>query len=161
VLLFLGLRFVNGYGDPARWSPQPTGLATVLSFLKCTKYPPSLLFVLMTLGPALLLLGCCDRPPGTLGRVFITFGRVPLFYYLLHVPLIHLVALAFATLRYEDLGFLYQHILSGGNSFPADYGYRLPVVYAVWLSVVLLLYPLCRWFAEIKARQRSMWLSYF
>jgi uncharacterized membrane protein len=161
VLLFLALRFVNGYGDPAPWSPQATNLATVLSFLKCTKYPPSLLFVLMTLGPALVLLACCDRPPGPLGRVFVTFGRVPLFYYLLHVPLIHLVALAFATVRYGDAGFLFQHVLSGGPSFPADYGYGLPVVYAVWLGVVLLLYPCCRWFADLKSRNRSVWLSYF
>jgi uncharacterized membrane protein len=161
VLLFVALRFANGYGDPAPWSPQATNLATVLSLLKCTKYPPSLLFVLMTLGPALVLLACCDRPPGPLGRVFVTFGRVPLFYYLLHVPLIHLVALAFATIRYGEADFLYQHVLSGGSSFPADYGYGLPVVYAVWLGVVLLLYPCCRWFADLKSRNRSVWLSYF
>ncbi len=112
----------------------------------------------MTLGPALMLLAWWDRTPGFVGRRLIVFGRVPLFYYLLHIPLIHALALLLAWLRYGDIGFLLEHLL--GVRPPADYGYSLPVVYALWVGVVLLLYPPCHWFAGIKARYRSDWLSY-
>src|SRR5262245_53775242 len=156
-LLFVVLRAVNGYGDPHPWTAQPTGLFTLLSFLNCEKYPPSLLFLLMTLGPALLVLAWWDRPPGPLGRVFVTFGRVPLFYYLLHVPLIHLAAIGLAYARYGEAGFLFRHVMLA--PLPEGYGYGLPVVYLVWLGVVVSLYPACRWFAGVKGR-RNGWLSY-
>jgi uncharacterized membrane protein len=160
-LLFVVLRAANRYGDPFPWSWQSSGWLTLLAFLKCWKYPPSLLFVLMTLGPAILLLALCDRPLGRMGRVFLTFGRVPLFYYLLHLPLIHLVALGFARARYGDVGFMFQNVaFAGPNQLPAGYGYGLPVVYAVWLGVVLALHPVCAWFAEVKRRRRAVWLSY-
>jgi uncharacterized membrane protein len=160
-LLFLALRAVNRYGDPFPWSSQPGGLLTLLSFLNCWKYPPSLSFVLMTLGPAILLLGLCDRPLGRVGGVLVTFGRVPLFYYLLHLPLIHLVALGLACLRYEDVSFMFHNVaFAGPAQLPAGYGYGLPVVYGAWLGVVLGLYPVCRWFAEVKRRRGAGWLSY-
>jgi hypothetical protein len=159
--LFVVLRAANRYGDPQPWAPQPTGLFTLLSFVNTQKYPPSLLFVLMTLGPAILLLALADRPAGPLGRVFVTFGRVPLFFYLLHAPLIHLLAMGAAAARYGDAGFLFQHImLAAPGSVPDGYGYGLPAVYLVTLLVVALLYPACRWFAAVKARSRSPWLSY-
>jgi uncharacterized membrane protein len=158
--LFVALRFANGYGDPRPWTPQNTELFTALSFVNCNKYPPSLLYVLMTLGPALVLLAAQDRERGPIGSVFVTFGRVPLFYYLLHVPLIHVVAIAFALIQFGEAGFLFQHPLLGANQWPADYGHRLPVVYLITLGVVAALYPLCRWFAGIKARRRAWWMGY-
>jgi hypothetical protein len=132
----------------------------VLSFLNCTKYPPSLLYVLMTLGPSMLLLAWWDRERGPLGGFFVTFGRVPLFYYLLHVPLIHLVAAAFAYARYGEIDFMLQFILLAEPNLPANYGYGLPVIYGVWIGVVIVLYPACRWFAGVKRRSQSAWLSY-
>jgi uncharacterized membrane protein len=158
--LFMALRLANGYGDPQPWTRQTTEFFTVLSFLNCNKYPPSLLYVLMTLGPALVLLAAQDRERGPIGSVFVTFGRVPLFYYLLHVPLIHVVAIAFALTQFGEAGFLFQHPLLGANQWPANYGYRLPVVYLITLGVVAALYPLCRWFAGIKARRRAWWMGY-
>lgn len=161
-LAFIVLRAANGYGDPHPWSYQATGLRTALSFLNCEKYPPSLLYVFMILGPAIMLLAWWDRKPGPLGRVLVTFGRVPLFYYLLHVPLIHLLAVAFAYARYGETGFMLQNVFlaRSGGGLPANYGYSLSVVYLVWLGVVLSLYPACRWFAALKSRRRYAWLSY-
>ena len=160
-LLFVALRSLNRYGDPSPWSVQPSGLFTFFSFINCSKYPPSLLFLLMTLGPAILALALFERSFGPLGRVFVTFGRVPLFYYLLHLPLIHLLALGFAYVRYGEVGFMFQNVaFAGPGQLPAGYGYSLPVVYLVWFGVVLALYPLCSWFAGIKSRHRAGWLSY-
>src|SRR5262249_3996677 len=133
---------------------------TVFSFINCSKYPPSLLYDLMTLGPAILALALFDRPAGALGRFFATFGRVPLFYYLLHMPLIHFVAVLLALARYGDARFMFGNIAFGPDR-PSDYGYGLGVVYLVWIGVVLLLYPACHWFAGVKSRRRDAWLSYF
>jgi uncharacterized membrane protein len=159
ILLFVVLRAGNLYGDPRNWSPQETSWFTVLDFINCLKYPPSLLYALMTLGPALLALAWFDRPAGPLGRPLIVFGRVPLFYYLLHVPLIHLVALAFAYVRYGQVSFLLANPLFAQR--PDDYGYGLGVVYLVWAGVVLALYFPCRWFAAVKQRHPGPWMSYF
>jgi len=145
-------------GDPHAWSSHPSAIHTLLSFLNTEKYPPSLLFLLMTLGPAIALLPLFERACGALARFFITFGRVPLFFYLLHIPLIHFLALVsdFALYRRPvfDIAFLTQ------SPPPAGYGYSLAVVYLVWIGVVLALYPLCRWFAGVKRRRRAVWLSY-
>lgn len=161
---FVLLRAINVYGNPFPWSKQETPFFTFLSFLNCTKYPPSLLYLLMTLGPALVLLGLLDRGLPTFVKPVVVFGRVPLFYYLLHVPLIHLVAICLSHLRY---GRIPSGLLEGppgiadlGKSYPADYGYGLLGVYAVWAFVVLALYPLCRWFADLKQRRNDVWLSY-
>ena len=166
VALFVVLRAANVYGDPRPWSPQASGWLTFLSFLNTSKYPPSLLFLLMTLGPAILALALFDRPPGVrtapLARPLVVFGRVPMFYYLLHVPLIHLVALLFACAGGAPAGWLFQNwiVPSTPPSRPPQWGYGLPLVYAVWAAVVAALYPLCRWFARVKARRRDPWLSY-
>lgn len=161
ILAFLTLRYASIYGDPSPWKKQPEDWATALSFIDCTKYPPSLLYVLMTLGPALVALACFDRPAGFIGRIFVTFGRVPLFYYLLHVPLIHLLAVAFAYQNYGNVDFLFSHVLTGRQKFPAGYGYGLPLVYLMTAVVVACLYPLCRWFGAVKRRHPDGWLSYF
>jgi hypothetical protein len=159
--MFVALRWLNEYGDPRPWSVHPQTWATFLSFLDCSKYPPSLLYALMTLGPALLLLAAFDRPAGALGRIAITFGRVPLFFYLLHVPLIHLAAIGTAYARYGHAGFLLTHpLLLGRDQFPPGYGYGLPVVYLVWLAIIVALYPICWWFERIKRTRRAAWLSY-
>jgi uncharacterized membrane protein len=154
--LFVILRAINGYGDMKPWAHQKTVLFTFLSFLDCTKYPPSLLYTLMTIGPGIVFISLADRPLGKLAQPFITFGRVPMFYYLLHAPLIHLLAVAIAGSNYQvPLGsFL-------GTPHKDGYGYGLAVVYGLWILVVLLLYPACRWFADLKRRRKDAWLSYF
>ncbi|HEV7891629.1 MAG TPA: heparan-alpha-glucosaminide N-acetyltransferase domain-containing protein [Pyrinomonadaceae bacterium] len=165
VALFVVLRFVNAYGDPLPWASQEPGTwYTFLSFLNTQKYPPSLLFLLMTLGPSVIALALFDRgrEPGALARPFVVFGRVPLFYYLLHFPLVHLVAVVFAYVKYGRAEWLFVNWPPPGQPQPEPegYGYNLLVVYAVWLGVVLALYPLCRWFAGVKSRRRDAWLSY-
>jgi uncharacterized membrane protein len=157
-LAFVVLRATNLYGDPRAWVSQPSPVYTLLSFLNTEKYPPSLLFLLMTLGPAIALLPLFEHARGALARFFITFGRVPLFFYLLHIPAIHLVALVSDLARYgRPVGDI---ALATQTPPPAGYGYSLAFVYLVWLGVVLALYPLCRWFAGAKRRRRATWLSY-
>jgi uncharacterized membrane protein len=221
--LFLVIRAIDSYGDPRPWAVQNSALFTVFSFVNCTKYPPSLLFLLMTLGPAIIGLGLLDRalteplqqgnahspsaplatqmhvtvhgaralPPineratqvhrkakhgeqacsaessrrrqrfysreASVVNPLIVFGRVPLFYYLLHLPLIHLLAVL-ASLPHARvaLGSFYY----ARPPAESGYGHDLWVVYLLWITAVLLLYPLCRWFAQIKERSHSRWLSY-
>ncbi len=155
---FVVLRLSNLYGDPSPWSVQTSGWRTALSFLNTTKYPASLLFLLMTLGPAIALLPALERIRGPLASVLHTLGRVPLFFWLLHVPLIHLVAVGFSLARYgEAIPWLF---LNPPAARPEGYGYGLGVVYAVTAAVLIVLYPACRWFAELKQRRRDAWLSY-
>lgn len=160
---FLILRTSNVYGDPQKWATQKSAAFTVLSFLNTTKYPPSLLYLLMTLGPALLFLWAVDaRTPGWL-RPPLTVGKVPMFYYLLHIPLIHLLATAACYIRYGQVHWMLES--PGFAQFPITkpegWGYSLPIVYLVWALVVLALYPLCCWFAALKQRRGDVWLSYF
>ena len=160
-LAFVSLRTINGYGDPKpRLDYADPGL-TICSFLNCTKYPASLLYLLMTLGPSILALAAFDRPLPPLVRPVITFGRVPLFYYLLHVPLIHGGAVLLDYFRFG-----WSPLATSGpwlprEEYPPGYGISLPVVYIIWVGVVLLLYPACKWFAGVKQRRREAWLSYF
>jgi len=109
----------------------------------------------MTLGPAIASLALFDREPNWMTRPIIVFGRVPLFFYLLHVPFLHLVAVLFAHIRYGHAEWLFN-----GWPVPSDYGYSLPVIYLIWLTALLVLYPVCGWFAEIKRKRRHPWLSY-
>ncbi|CAN5577323.1 DUF1624 domain-containing protein [soil metagenome] len=168
-LAFVLIRATNVYGDPSPWAPHPRGpLFTVLSFLNAEKYPPSLLFLLMTLGPALIVLALFDRrrEPGRLAQPIIIFGRVPLFFYLLHLPLIHALALIYSYAKYGHPSGLFIippfWLQEGaGKLYPADYGIGLAGVYLVSLLVVVLLYLPCRWFAQLKQRRRDPWLSYF
>ena len=159
---FVMMRALNLYGDPVPWSAHASPLRTALSFLNTTKYPPSLLFLLMTLGPALLLLAALDRGTPALLRPALVLGRVPLFYYVVHMPLIHLLAVGVCLARYGDAHWMFQSPRADLFPFtpPPGWGFDLPVVYLVWLSVVLALYPLCRWFAAVKRRSDAPWLSY-
>jgi uncharacterized membrane protein len=159
---FLLLRAINVYGDPAPWAAQKTPLFTVLSFINANKYPPSLLFLLMTLGPALLLLRAFDGGMPRWLRPALIYGKVPMFYYLLHFLLIHLLALASALIRYGSLHGMFDS--PGLDRFPftapPGWGAPLPVIYLIWAAVVMSLYPVCRWYAGVKARRTDWWLSY-
>ena len=165
VVLFVLLRTLNVYGDPTPWVSQERGAwFTFLSFLNTQKYPPSLLFLLMTLGPSIIAVALFDREGGAgrLARPFVVFGRVPMFYYLLHVPLMHLAAVVFSYVKYGRAEWLFMNWPPPGAPplEPTGYGYDLWVVYLIWLGVVAALYPLCRWFAGVKRRRRDAWLSY-
>lgn len=156
-LLFVVLRLPNAYGDPWPWSVQATRGMTLASFLNTQKYPPSLHFLLMTLGPILMVLALVDRARGPLARFFEVIGRVPFFYYLAHIYLLHLMVLVVAAAQGRPLGIF----LNAFFFYPDDWGFGLPVVYGVWLLAVVLLYPPCLWFGRLKARRRDLaWLSY-
>jgi uncharacterized membrane protein len=162
---FVVIRSVNRYGEPAPWTHQKSFLFDVLSFLNCTKYPASLDFLLMTLGPALLVLAYLGRRSFKVSNPLIVFGRVPMFYFILHFYLIHLLIVLASWLRYGGAAakFTFTPVPSMGGPqqlFPAGFGYSLWVVYAVWLLVVVSLYPVCRWFAKVKSIRRDWWLSY-
>jgi uncharacterized membrane protein len=164
-LAFVVIRAFNGYGDPQPWAVQRSPVYTVLSFLNTSKYPPSLDFLLMTLGPSLLALAWCDRPGLKPSNPLVVFGRVPLFYFVVHFYAAHAAAalLALASYGTGALAFIFQPVPSMGGPrelFPAQFGYDLWVVYLVWAIIVLALYPACRWFAAIKAKRRDWWLSY-
>jgi uncharacterized membrane protein len=158
-IAFVGLRYANVYGDPAPWAAQGALMRTVFSFLNLQKYPPSLLFLLMTLGPAMIFLAAVDdRPAGPLGRMLVTFGRVPLFYYVVHLYVIHALAVG---LIYWQHGETPDWLFSFPPGHAGEgYGYSLPVLYAIWFGIVAALYPLCRWFAGVKRRSSAAWLSY-
>ncbi len=160
---FLALRAVNIYGDPLPWSTQRSAAFTVLSFLNTNKYPPSLLYLLMTLGPALLFLWAVDAGTPRWLRPALTIGKVPMFYYLLHIPLIHLLAVAVCYARYGQVYWMFESptLRQFPMTAPPGWGYSLPIIYLIWACVVLTLYPLCRWFASLKQRRSDGWLSYF
>jgi uncharacterized membrane protein len=159
---FLIVRGLNIYGDPNPWKVQDRGPEwTVFSFLNCTKYPASLCYLLMTLGPSILALAIFDRPLGSLAKPIITFGRVPLFYYVLHIAMIHSLAVGidYARFGWSPL------VLAGPwdlnpKTCPPGYGLSLPMVYLVWVGVVLALYLPCRWYAGVKQRHPGGVLSY-
>jgi uncharacterized membrane protein len=160
---FLVLRGLNVYGDPEPWSVHQNGLFTAFSFVNCEKYPPSLLYLLMTLGPTFLLLAGLERWPAAAPRPLVTLGRVPLFFYLLHLPLIHGLAVLLSVLRYGEASWLFQEPpwAPGCAAFyPEGYGYDLVGVYTLCGLVLVLLWPACGWYAELKRRRRTWWLSY-
>ena len=161
--LFFVLRAINRYGDPQPWSGQNSPTFTALSFLNTTKYPPSLIFLLMTLGPTLFFLGIMENRT-LVWRPALIFGKVPMFYYLLHIPLIHLLAIAVCYARYKQVHWMFEspNLGSFPVTFPPGWGYSLPIVYLIWFVVVASLYPLCVWFASVRQRRRDLWwLSYF
>ena len=161
-LAFVAIRGLNAYGDAARWMPQKTAVFTVFSFLNTTKYPPSLLFLLMTLGPAMLLLWAVDRATPRMLRPALTIGKVPFFYYMLHFLLIHLLAVVTCVVQYGSAHWMFESPDLAHYPFspPPGWGFSLPVVYLVWAFVVIAMYPLCRWFAALKQRRSDAWLSY-
>jgi uncharacterized membrane protein len=165
---FLALRGFNWYGDPARWAVQTSGAMTLVSFLNVTKYPPSLLFLLMTLGPTLLLLRAfdkfdeCEQGTPKLLLPALVFGRVPLFYFVLHLTLIHFLAVIVCYAENGAAHWMFESPNLGNYPFtpPPGWGLSLPLIYVLWIVVVASLYPLCAWFASVKQRRSDPWLSY-
>jgi uncharacterized membrane protein len=143
---FVLLRATNLYGDPTPWTMQETALTTVLSFLNCEKYPPSLLYLMMTLGPALMLLAAFEYVRGRVADWLRVFGQVPFFFYVVHIYLIHALAIVTAF------------ALTGAPVVPVGFG--LPGVYLAWIVVLLLLYPLCRWFMRLREGRSGWWWRY-
>ena len=160
IVAFILLRALNFYGEPVLWSAQPEPIFTLLSFLNTEKYPPSLLFLLMTIGPALCVLSLLERSSfgifmrGGPRRMLLVFGRVPLFFYLLHLILLRFTALPISFALYGEESFLPPP----GPAGSAMLG--LGATYLAWMAAILLLYPACRWYAEVKVRRRDWWLSY-
>ena len=173
-LAFVILRGLNHYGNGVAgqsfgvalsagpWDVQPALTMTVIAFLNTLKYPPSLDFLLMTLGPALMLLAWFDgfREDSPLARIFLVYGRVPMFYYVLHIYLLHVMAVAVAWLWRQPAAWLWHGAIFTGQR-PEGYGHGLPFIYLMWASAVAVLYFPCRWFMHFKRRHRDWgWLSY-
>jgi uncharacterized membrane protein len=157
MMVFMILRWNNIYGDPRRWEVQKHLLFTIFSFLNTTKYPVSLLFLLMTLGPAMILLAWFERiKQRPLNELLITFGRVPLFFYLLQFYVAHGLAILVGYMARQPIAYQYKPNVKA----PDGVGFDLWVTYLFWIVGLILLYPLCRWFAEIKDRHRKGWLRY-
>ena len=191
-VLFVGLRFTNLYGDTQEWRTRDQFIArmeerraqaapddppipavafdpklsepsfTILSFLNTQKYPPSLLFLLMTLGPALILLGLTDRIDGRAlwQRIAIVFGRVPLFFYLLQFPLAHAMGIVLSLIAGKDIAYFFLNFPANGEAAPPDHGFSLGVTYAAWIAGLLILFPLCYWYGNYKLRKKHWLLSY-
>jgi len=162
IFLFVILRAGNWYGDAAHWSVQDNPVFSLLSFLNVTKYPPSLLYILMTLGPALIFLAYAETPLNALTEKVQVYGRVPMFYYLVHFFLIHLFALIAAVISgYQWTDMILTTRLSNTAALKG-YGFNLITVYMAWIGLVLLLYPLCKWFDRYKRTHQVTrpWLSY-
>lgn len=160
ILLFLILRGINMYGNLLPWSMQKDIPFSIMSFLNTTKYPPSLQFALMTLGPAMIFLSIMEKPLGKWAQPFLHFGRVPMFFYIIHIFLIHFLVLVFMAVSGVDW---HEGIITKGlkNWHPKNFGYSLTVVYTIWLGVILFMYPLCKWYDKYKtSRKDKWWLSY-
>ena len=158
--LFLVLRGFNLYGDPRPWTAGD-GIPAPLAFLNTTKYPASLAFLLMTLGPTIALIPLLERARGALARWLTVFGRVPFFFYVLHIPLIHALAVTVAWVRTgEPSAWLFANHPMGAPPPPDGFAWGLPLLYAVWLVATVILYFACRWFADLRARRDDWWLRY-
>ena len=163
LVLFVLIRWINVYGDLKPWSVQKSPVFTLLSFINVTKYPPSLLYVLLTLGPACLFLSWSEKTPGALGRKLLVFGRVPMFYYLVHIAVVHALAIGGAMIcgyPWSDMVMIRTWVT--GNTLLVGYGFNLVTVYLIWIVVVVGLYPLCAWYDRYKRGHIAAqpWLSY-
>jgi len=162
LLLFIVLRAFNGYGDPYKWTHQGNFMHTFFSFMKLSKYPPSLDFLLLTLSFALLFLRFGDRPLNFITRRISILGRVPMFFYIVHIYLIHLLALIAAN----DTGYSWRNMVNLKDWVLLEpslkgYGFNLSSVFIIWLSIIVFMYQVCRWFDNYKRRNRGKrWLSY-
>jgi uncharacterized membrane protein len=160
--LFILLRLINIYGDSFHWSRQQSSWFTFLSFINTTKYPPSLLYILMTLGPAALFLAFTEKASSVFAKIISVYGRVPMFYYLVHIYLIHLLAMLISELftAFDWRNWILNQPL-WFNEELKGYGFSLGIVYLVWLAIVIGLYPLCKWYDRYKQRHKEKWwLSY-
>jgi uncharacterized membrane protein len=158
-VLFIVLRLINRYGDPAPWSVQDSGIKTFLSFMNVTKYPPSLFFTLMTQGPILILLAFTEHTDNAFSRICTVYGRVPFFFFLVHFYLIHTMTLVVVFLS----GYTWAQATDEKLFFkfrPDDFGYGLVQTYIIWVLIVVALYWPCKWYGAYRARKRTWWLSY-
>jgi uncharacterized membrane protein len=158
IVLFVVLRLLNGYGNPLPWTPQQNGMATFLSFMNINKYPPSLMYACITIGPALVVLALLEHVQNRFTEFVKIFGRVPFFYYVLHLYLIHLLT----VILFFAKGYGTKDIV-GQTPFlfrPVTFGFDLWLVYIIWIAVILLLYPLCKWYNKYKSEHTQWWLSY-
>ncbi len=166
VALFFVLRGFNLYGDPQPWSAAARSdggpaMPALLAFLDTTKYPASLLFLLMTLGPAIALIPLLERARGGAARFVTVFGRVPFFYYMLHIPLIHALAIVVSAIRLGGVSpWLFANHPMGNPPPPEGYTWPLWLLYVVWAVAIAILYVVCRWYAGVKARRTDWWLPY-
>ncbi len=156
--LFILLRLTNFYGDSSPWSRQQSVFFSFLSFLNTSKYPPSLLYILMTLGPAVLFLAFTERTNHAFAKWVSVYGRVPMFYYLVHIYLIHLLAMIFSEIFtvFDWRNWILQQPLWFNDALKG-YGYSLGIVYLVWLFVVIALYPLCKKYDRYKQNHKEKW----
>ena len=157
-VLFILVRALNGYGDPGPWSAQRSGALTVASFLNVRKYPPSLLFLLMTLGPAMIALALTENARGRVARWLSVYGRVPMFYYVTHIFVAHLAGMLIALAQHGTL--MRITVFTNPEGIPDWYGLSLPGVYVAWAAVVALMYYPCKYMGELKSRRRDWWISY-
>ena len=163
IVLFLLLRIINSYGDLAHWSTQKSFVLTICSFFNVSKYPPSLLYTLMTLGPALIALALLEKPLNWLGKLIIPIGRVPLFFYILHLFLIHILAIFAVVISGRPWTDMIANGLMNSKDSPwlKGYGFSLAGTYLVWMAIVIMLYPLCKWYDKYKtSHKEKWWLSY-
>jgi uncharacterized membrane protein len=162
IVLFIVLRYSNFYGDPVKWTTQKNLFFTFLSFIKINKYPPSLLYILITLGPALVFLAITEKFRGRMVQVISVYGRVPMFYYLIHIYVIHLIALIVSAIlpgQHWSIWILKDPIWF--TTGLKGYGFSLPVAYIIWIAVVVGLYPLCKRYDKYKqTHKEKWWLSY-
>ncbi len=162
IALFIILRFINIYGDPFAWSTQGNGLYTFFSFINATKYPPSLFFISMTIGPALLFLAWSDNIQDGFTKIVSVYGRVPFFYFVIHFFLIHL----FSTIAFFMRGHTFAEDAADTLTpfikfIKAGEGVQLRYVYLIWLSIVIIMYPLCKWYDDYRTNHKEKkWLSY-
>jgi uncharacterized membrane protein len=155
---FVLLRATNLYGDPTPWTIHDGFVPTLLSFINCEKYAPSLLYLAMTIGPGLILLGLFQSARTTVARAIVAIGRVPFLFYVAHIVLLHAMAVVIADLATGNVDWLFVHMPAFNK--PEGYGLSLFSVYVLWLVALTLLYPICRWFGALKQRRQDWWLSY-
>jgi uncharacterized membrane protein len=160
IIAFAVIRYTNAYGDAALWAVQPRGaIYTFLSFLKVSKYPPSLLYILVTLGPSLIALSLIEPVQNKVADFFIVFGRVPLFYYAMHILVIHFITAILFFATGNDI----KNIIDYNTPWlfrPQHWGFSLWVIYLIWLGVIFILYPICKKYGNYKATHNKWWLSY-
>lgn len=157
IILFLIIRFFDVYGDPNHWQLQDAGLlATIFDFMNVSKYPPSLSYLLATIGPMAIVCAYADRWNGWLKNTLVMFGRVPFAFYVIHLVLLHLLSIVLGVMQGYEIN-QFMHIYA---FYPEGYGINLLGVYGVWAFVLIILYPFCKWLAEIKRTKKDWWLSY-
>lgn len=162
IVFFVALRFANFYGDPAKWASQGNGVRTFFSFMNVQKYPPSLLFMCATIGPGLIFLSLIKNTSSKIARIVSVYGRVPLFYFIVHFLILHIAQ----VITYLSRGHTIAEGMKGLPGLPFKFaapgeGYSLVIVYLIWIAIVLLMYPLCKWYDGYKTRNKEKWwLSY-